>query len=157
MQALDDCRQFLILTGTHEHQAYSEPSGCKSRIDTHGVPVSRGGPLQTARITVRFAKQVTGRRGTGIDGDSAIQCRHSQIRVTGQALRLPQHVPRIDIFRGPLEDLCVRFGTAREIPKTDPRVSQNEPSVRIARIELELLLRQRCQALPVLALLEVRY
>jgi hypothetical protein len=157
VQALDDRGQFLLLTGTQEHQTHAEPSGRKSRIDTHGVPVSRGGPLQTARIPARFAKQITGRRGTGIDGDSVTQCRHRQIRAAGQALRLTQHVPRIDIFRGPLEDFCVRLRAAREIPKTDPRVPQNEPSVRIAWIQLQPLLREPCEALPVLALLEVRY
>jgi hypothetical protein len=157
VQTLDDCRQFLRLTGAHEHQTRSEPSGRKSRIETHGIPVSRGGLLQTARIAARFAKQITGRRGTGVDGDSAIQCRDSQIRATGQALRLTQHVPRIDVFRSPLEDLCVRFCAAREIPKTDPRISQNEPPVRIAWIELQPLLGKACEALPVLAFLEVRY
>ena len=92
-----------------------------------------------------------------IDVDSAIKCRHSQVRATGQALRLAQHVPRIDVFRGPLEDLRVRFGAAREIPKTDPRISQDEPSVRIAWIELQFLLGKPCEALPVLAFLEIRY
>lgn len=157
VQALDDCRQFLLLTGAQEHQTHSEPSRRKSRVETHRFPVSRGGPLRTARIATRFAKQITGRRGTWVDGDSAIQCRHSQIRVTGQALRLTQHVPRIDVFRGSLDDLCVRFRAAREIPKTDPRISQNEPPVRIAWIELQFLLGKPCEALPVLAFLEVRY
>ena len=157
MQALDDCRQFLRLTGAHEHQTHTEPSERKFWIQTHGIPVSRGGSLQKARIAARFAKQITGRRGTRIDVNSAIQCRHGQIRATGQALRLTQHVPRIDVFRGPLEDLCVCLRAAREIPKTDPRVSQNEPPVRIARIDLQPLLRQPCEALPVLAFLEVRY
>ena len=92
-----------------------------------------------------------------IDVDSAIKCRHSQVRATGQALRLAQHVPRIDVFRGPLEDLCVRFGAAREIPQTDPRISEDKPPVRIAWIELQFLLGKPCEALPVLAFLEIRY
>lgn len=156
LQALHDCRQFLLLTGAQKHQTHGEPPGRKSRIETHGIPVSHCGTLQTARIATCFAEQITGRRGTGIDSDGAFQCRHSQIRATCQTLGFTQHVPRINVFRGPLEDPCVRFRAACVIPKTDLRISENEPSVRIAWIEPQPLLAKPREALPVLAFLEVR-